>query len=103
MDATANASDMTNGLLATIDRMGKSISMLNTLVNMVMDRVAPIRSVAAACDGQICVQQCEPEWDCCVTVHRMMRVTYRAIPVYGCDNADWCGGPCNSPYCVGGC
>jgi hypothetical protein len=104
MDAFANTSHTSNKLLAAVDRLSRRIGMLNTLVDMGVERIAPIRSVAAACSGSVCYTQCEWTEDCCCRPNsRWQRITYRSVPIFGCDGADWCPGPCASscPQCSG--
>ncbi len=105
MDSLATTLPITNTLLAVVDQLGKRVRILDVLVKMAADRITPIRSASAACDGAVCYTQCEQTEDCCtcgINQHVQL-IRYKAVEVFGCDGADYCPGPCSSscPFCNG--
>jgi hypothetical protein len=97
----------TGSFLSTVDRLSSRIGLINSAIDLLVDRIAPIK-VAVACHVY-CSQYCEWTESCCQCRLGQRRQLMRISPLegHGCNEPAYlvvCAGPCSSSCSLcGGC
>jgi hypothetical protein len=97
----------TGSFLSTVDRLSSRIGLINSAVNLLVDRIAPIK-LALACH-EYCTQYCQWTDACCQCGVGQRRQLMRTVPLSGhtCNEPEYlavCTGPCSSSCSLcGGC